>query len=112
MLQYLCMCNVIVSKPTSAKRRKSISMMKFYSNCNENGPGPSPKSIDFMLHGGFLSAGWCIFNRYHMIARKGQLLLTHRSGQAGWLWDATEFLIPSTNSTDITVWIDLRVFTN
>ena len=71
-----------------------------------------PKSIDFMLHGGFLSAGWCIFNRYHMIARKGQLLLTHRSGQAGWLWDATEFLIPSTNSTDITVWIDLRVFTN
>ena len=42
--------------------------------------GPPPKSIDFMLHGGFLSAGWCIFNRYHMIARKGQLLLTHRSG--------------------------------
>ena len=87
-------------------------MMKFYRDCSTHKPG-SPSEINrFYVAWWILIRWWCIFNRYHMIARKGQLLLTHRSGQAGWLWDATEFLIPSTNSTDITVWIDLRVFTN
>ena len=80
MLQYLSICNLIVSKTTSAKKNRVSLWWSFIGTVVRINLDHPPKSIDFMLHGGFLSAGWCIFNRYHMIARKGQLLLTHRSG--------------------------------
>ena len=49
--------NVIVSKPTSAKNTKILFMMNFIGILVNMDLDHPPKSIDFMLHGGFLSAG-------------------------------------------------------
>ena len=57
MLQYLSICNIIVSKPTSAKRTNILFMMNFIGTVVNMDLDYPPKSIDFMLHGGFLSAG-------------------------------------------------------
>ena len=57
MLQYLSICNVIVSKTTSAKKNRLSLWWSFIGTVVSMDLDQPPKSIDFMLHGGFLFAG-------------------------------------------------------